>query len=254
MTTSRSTSATQRRTTTPAARHEPTTVATVAGPEWERILAQLAEPFAEHEVQYRVGSVSSDRTTAQALAYADARVYEDRLNAVCPGAWSVSFTPWGEHRIICHLTIHGVTRSSTGEEGDSPTDIAGTAAEAQAFKRACSKFGLGRYLYALPARWLPYDPSTKRLRQSPQSEGQSAAARRREQIGAKRAQRMQAMLVQLGIPSIHHLDLAGDALGRTVTELATITEEEARAIWSLASRRNTEYGAPRHVPDRRPTR
>src|SRR4029453_17680846 len=36
-------------------------------------------------------------------------------------------------------------------------DNAATAAEAQAFKRACSVFGLGRYLYDVPAVWVDLD-------------------------------------------------------------------------------------------------
>lgn len=220
------------------------------GVDWAAILPRLAEPFEAQQVQYRVGAIGNDKRTAQALPYADPRVYEDRLDTVCPGAWSVSFTPWGEHRIICHLTIHGVTRSSTGEEGGSPDDIAGTAAEAQAFKRACSKFGLGRYLYSLPARWLPYDPTRKRFEQARDRTGEGAT-NSADGIGVTRAQRMRAHLIQLNIPAANHLKLASDALARSVTDLATITEDEARAVWSLASRRNTEYGAPRHVPQRR---
>ena len=71
--------------------------------------------------------------------------YQNRLDEVCGLAWSVTYTPWGE-RVICHLTINGITRSSTGEADSNAekSEIAGTAAEAQAFKRACSMFGLGR--------------------------------------------------------------------------------------------------------------
>jgi hypothetical protein len=88
------------------------------------------------------------------------------LNAVCGGDWSVTYQPWGE-RIICELTIHGLTRSSSGEASGSPKSVAGTAAEAQAFKRACSKFRLGRYLYDLPSPWVAYDAERKRLLEVP---------------------------------------------------------------------------------------
>lgn len=43
------------------------------------------------------------------------------------------------------------------------SEIAGTAAEAQAFKRACAMFGLGRYLYNLPSLWVEYDAEHKRF-------------------------------------------------------------------------------------------
>lgn len=78
--------------------------------------------------------------------------------------WSVSYTPWGD-RIVCHLTINGVTRSSTGEPDSQSekSEIAGTAAEAQAFKRACAMFGLGRYLYNLPSVWAEYDSERRQF-------------------------------------------------------------------------------------------
>jgi hypothetical protein len=137
---------------------------------WNELLAALAEPFPAELIQWRAGQVSRDRRRAQALPYAEARIYEDRLNEVCPGEWAVTFEPWG-NRIICELTItlagtgRSVTRSSTGESdgGRSP----GTAAEAQAFKRACSRFGLGRFFYDLPAVWVDYDDERKKLLERP---------------------------------------------------------------------------------------
>jgi hypothetical protein len=46
--------------------------------------------------------------------------------------------------------------SATGEEW-ADNDNACTAAEAQAFKRACSCFGLGRYLYHFTGVWVDLD-------------------------------------------------------------------------------------------------
>jgi len=51
--------------------------------------------------------------------------------------------------VTSKVTIYGLgTHTGLGEEW-AENDNAGTAAEAQAFKRACSCFGLGRYLYDL---------------------------------------------------------------------------------------------------------
>lgn len=94
-----------------------------------------------------------------ALAYGDFRAYMRRLDDVCGGHWSVQYIPWGADRLICELTIFGVTRSGTGEYSEVTKDgPEGTAAEAQAFNRACTMFGLGRYLYDLPSRWVEFDP------------------------------------------------------------------------------------------------
>jgi hypothetical protein len=112
-------------------------------PSWTELLELLAEPFPPGAIRWRAGQVSKDRKEARALPYVDARHYERRLDELCPGAWGVRFHGWGENRIICELTIYGVTRASTGEASEG-SRAPGTSAEAQAFKRACSKFKLGR--------------------------------------------------------------------------------------------------------------
>src|SRR6056297_284536 len=132
--------------------------------DWNQLHEELARPFPDAAIKHRVGAVSKDKKKAQALPFIDSRTVEDRLNELVPGAWSVAFEPWGADRIICRLTIHGATRSSTGDGVGSPNQIAGTAAEAQAFKRAASKFGLGRHLYDLPAPWVEYDAERKTIR------------------------------------------------------------------------------------------
>lgn len=128
----------------------------------DEILKELSKPFHPSHVTWKPGVFNRDRTKALALAYADLRAYQNRLDEVCGMDWSVSYTPWGD-RIVCHLTIQGVTRSSTGEPDSQSekSEIAGTAAEAQAFKRACAMFGLGRYLYNLPSLWAEFDPERK---------------------------------------------------------------------------------------------
>lgn len=206
--------------------------------DWHDLLERLSEPFDDHEVKYRAGATSRDKTKAIALAYADPRAYEDRLNTLVPGEWQVQFTPWGEHRIICHLTILGVTRSSTGESGDSNPDIAGTSAEAQAFKRACTKFGLGRYLYALPTQWVDYDANTKQLTQTPRPQPRPTPAPTSPAaagIGRERAHNMSIALTRTGILFGQQAAFASQVLSRPVTQLRHLSEDEARAVWQAAS-------------------
>jgi len=126
-------------------------------------LAKLRKPFHPSAITWKPGAVKGDR--ALALAYADLRAYMNRLDEVCDDDWSVAYEPWGQDRIVCRLTIGGVTRSSTGESNNESerSEIGGTVAEAQAFKRACAMFGLGRYLYNLPSGWADYDPAKKQF-------------------------------------------------------------------------------------------
>ena len=60
----------------------------------------------------------------------------------------------GKVFVTCTVTIIGLgSHSGTGEEW-ADDDNGMTSADAQAFKRACSCFGLGRYFYDIPATWV----------------------------------------------------------------------------------------------------
>jgi hypothetical protein len=123
------------------------------------LLTKLSEPFAAKDISWLPGAAKEGKCLA--MPYADLRVYQDALDAICGINWDVRYAPWGD-RLICELTIGGVTRSSTGES--EPNDKnAGTVAEAQAFKRACAMFGLGRYIYSLPSVWVEYDAQKRRI-------------------------------------------------------------------------------------------
>lgn len=122
------------------------------------ILTELAKPFHPSNVTWRPQAITDDKTKALAGAYVDAKAYMIRLDEVTGLDWSVSYVPWGD-RIICHLTISGVTRSSTGEF----EPVAEITAEYVAFTRSCAMFGLGRYLYSLPVMWVDYDEPNQRF-------------------------------------------------------------------------------------------
>lgn len=126
----------------------------------EHILQQLARPFAPEHISWLPGATTNDKSKCLAMPYADLRAYQNRLDEICGLGWAVVYRPWGD-RIICELTINGVTRSSTGESDGGGN--AGTSAEAQAMKRACAMFGLGRYLYELPPVWVEFDAGKKRI-------------------------------------------------------------------------------------------
>jgi hypothetical protein len=126
--------------------------------EFTELLLKFREPFDVSELSFRPMIVGKDKKRAMAAVYADPRAYEARLDEVYPD-WECTYSIWGNDRIICHLTIAGVTRSSTGEmdKQSENQEIGGTAAEAQAFKRACTQFGTGRYLYEIKGLWADYD-------------------------------------------------------------------------------------------------
>ena len=156
-------------------------VNTVFTPEQvEELLARLSEPFDPDVVEWRVTNTSGKR--GQVVAYADQRAYTDRLNELfTPAGWTRDYTVQtvqnfevprkdGKSTIITakvmvtsKVTIHGLgAHSGTGEEW-AIDENALTRAEAQAFKRACSCFGLGRYFYDLPRTWVDLDENRRPL-------------------------------------------------------------------------------------------
>src|SRR5882672_11689902 len=133
------------------------------------LIAELEVPFRPSQVEWRVMNSNPDGSRGQVMPYADQRAYTDRLNQLfTPAGWTRKYTVHtsanferGEDQkvvakvfVTCDLTIHGIgSHSATGEEW-ADNDNAGTSAEAQAFKRAASCFGLGRYLYYFTGTWV----------------------------------------------------------------------------------------------------
>jgi len=139
----------------------------------DKILRGLETPFDPNLVEWRVMETSDDGTRAQMTPYADPRAYSDRLNTLfSPAGWSRKYAvqasatvqrnrrpPAAKILVTCELTINCIgANSGTGEEW-LDREHALTAAEAQAFKRAATCFGLGRYFYDIDPEWVDLDQS-----------------------------------------------------------------------------------------------
>ena len=158
----------------------------------KKLVAALEVPFDPSQIEWRVTNTTKGQPPArgQVVPYADQRAYTDRLNALfTPAGWtrkyaihtSANFERSKDQKIAakvlvtCELTIFGLgSHSATGEEW-ADNDNAGTAAEAQAFKRACACFGLGRYLYYVTGTWVDLD-ERKRPRSVPELTGWATRA------------------------------------------------------------------------------
>ena len=128
-----------------------------------QMMEALALPFSAEAIQWKPGATNGDKTRGLALAYVDLRHYIDRLNEVAGPDWSDDYeVQEGGKVVVCRLTVCGVIRSDVGEAPPNDENTA-TTALAQAFKRACVKFGLGAYLYRLPRQWVEYDAQRKRF-------------------------------------------------------------------------------------------
>jgi hypothetical protein len=146
-------------------------IQSLARVELDAVLRALETPFDANLVQWRVTEWSDDGSRGLMMPYADPRAYSDRLNALfTPAGWTRKYTvltsaPVQRSKrgltakilVTCEVTIASIgTNSGTGEEW-SDKENALTGAEAQAFKRALSCFGLGRYLYDMDGEWIELD-------------------------------------------------------------------------------------------------
>ncbi|HEY2172041.1 MAG TPA: Rad52/Rad22 family DNA repair protein, partial [Candidatus Angelobacter sp.] len=150
-----------------------------------KLVAKLEVPFHPAQVEWRVMATGQHGRRGLIMPYADQRAYIDRLNEIfTPAGWtrkytvttSASFERDDDKKLVakvfvtCDLTIHGIgSHSATGEEWIDD-DHAGTSAEAQAFKRACACFGLGRYLYYFTETWVDLN-DRQQLLEKPQLAG-----------------------------------------------------------------------------------
>ena len=157
------------------------TNASVARPDVKELLAELEVPFSPEQVQWRVTNTTNDKKRGQVIPYADPRAYTDRLNALfTPRGWTREYkietmsnltritkgesNRSGKVLVTCTVTILGIgSHSGTGEEW-ADDDNGLTSADAQAFKRACSCFGLGRYFYDIPPIWADLDQHRQPVR------------------------------------------------------------------------------------------
>jgi hypothetical protein len=135
------------------------------------VLLRLEEPFDKDEVKWLVAATSRDGRKGRVTPYANPRAYTDRLNEVLTASgWTRQYTvhtispvtrlkkdkaiQTGKVLVTCTVTVAGIgSHSGSGEEW-ADDENAMTSAEAQAFKRACSCFGLGRYFYSFGEMWV----------------------------------------------------------------------------------------------------
>jgi hypothetical protein len=153
----------------------------------DEIIAELEVPFDTLLINWRVTNTTkgSRNLRGQVIPYATQRAYVDRLNALLtPAGWTRRYTVHTSANfersedqkttakvfVTCDLTIFGIgSHSATGEEW-ADDENACTSAEAQAFKRACACFGLGRYLYHFTGKWVDLD-ERKRPKTTPKLVG-----------------------------------------------------------------------------------
>ena len=123
----------------PAQTEKPTRLPPLADRKLADILEMLCRPFHLQHIELKPGATTQDKSRALALPYVDSRIYQKRLDYLAGVAgWRAEFVLWGDTRLICRLTILGVTKEATGE-GDPNDPNCGTIAEAQAFSARAAR-------------------------------------------------------------------------------------------------------------------
>jgi hypothetical protein len=143
----------------------------VHGADVKTITQALATPFDPKEVRFKPHVVQGNR--ALALAYVDARVIQDRLDDVLGvEGWQDEYECLPDGSVICRLRLRlgdeWVTKMDVGGPSEQPDGgDRMKAAFSDALKRAAVKFGVGRYLYRLPAQWVDYNPVKRQFARTP---------------------------------------------------------------------------------------
>lgn len=132
----------------------------------------LGRPFEPQQIKFKPQMVKNNRCLA--MPYIDARLIQDRLDDVLGVEnWEDTYELLPDGCVMCRLAIRygggeWVTKSDVGSPSEQPeSGDRMKAAFSDALKRAAVKFGIGRYLYRLPAQWVDYDPVKKKITQAP---------------------------------------------------------------------------------------
>lgn len=127
------------------------------------ILSQLSAPFPPEMIEWRVGSTNQDKTRGMALAYIDARLVQDRFNAVCGALWQNDHTVSADgKKVTCRIAVKVDNEWIWRADGAGETDYeAEKGSYSDSFKRAAVKWGVGRYLYDIEPPWVAIEAMGK---------------------------------------------------------------------------------------------
>jgi hypothetical protein len=168
------------------------------------LTAALAEPFEPREVKFKPQSVKNNRCLA--MAYIDARLIQDRLDEVLGVEnWTDNYTILNDGSVMCRLRLklgdRWITKTDVGSPSEQPdSGDRLKAAFSDALKRAAVKFGIGRYLYRLPAQWVDYDGVKKQIVSPPQLPPWALPKSKRAPVGVVKTPPQGGAVLTTGAP------------------------------------------------------
>lgn len=123
--------------------------------ELKEIFEELKKPFGYEDIEWRVARVGQGNNGpwAQVLAYVTNRAIQDRLDSVfTPFGWDNEYRPGPQGGIICGISVYFDGEKRTKWDGAENTQVESVKGGlSDSMKRAAVQWGIGRYLYRLPA-------------------------------------------------------------------------------------------------------
>lgn len=127
-------------------------------------LPRLADPFPADDVEWKPGATTRDKTKGLAMAYLTSRAVQQRFDDVCgPADWRNEFREGPGGGVLCGISVRVDRADGTSEwvtkwDGADNSQVeAVKGGLSGATKRAAVQWGVGRYLYDLPATWVRLD-------------------------------------------------------------------------------------------------
>lgn len=121
----------------------------------KEIQEKLQRPFYPSEIEWRLGSTNSAKTSGIALPYITNRAIQNRLDEIFGiTGWKNEFIVNDKSK-ICGISLKFGDTWITKYDGADDTNIEATKGGiSNAMKRAAVQWGIGRYLYKLPTFWV----------------------------------------------------------------------------------------------------
>jgi hypothetical protein len=125
----------------------------------KELFIKLKQPFPSQDLEWRVGSSNKDKTRGKALPYLKFKAVADRLDEVFgEPEWKAVFVAGPAGGVVCQLSLRIAGEWICKENGAGNTDLEGVKGGlTDAFKRAATMWGVGRYLHAYDALWVDVD-------------------------------------------------------------------------------------------------
>lgn len=127
-------------------------------------LPRLADPFSPADVEWKPGATTRDKSKGLAMAYLTSRAVQQRFDDVCgPADWRNEFQAGPDGGVLCGISIRVEREDGTADwvtkwDGADNSQVeAVKGGLSGSMKRAAVQWGVGRYLYELPATWVRLD-------------------------------------------------------------------------------------------------